>query len=389
MLQVRASPTKAPAKKKQIQKQQTDYPSTNVSSPIRVTKRKLQNYNYQQQNDDSDDSHFAKPRHPVRSQNSRSRQLENFDDEFAQIRIAKPPRAAKQPRGLSKPITVDERIAGLSELEQDALHDFLNGAKSLRQSLMTSNGHRQVIFSDTVLREMALRLPADLEEMKAIPGIRPEMVDRYGRKFMLLVDNTREMYGSGTLRSQKAPPQRQQSVEELSDDDYEEDDDEQVYDPNHQEVIDLCADSDNAPTPAEELESDYSYDESDDDEALHRSHHFTRPLEPEVEEFNNRLTQSVNAAASASKPSASKRASRASSSGQKKRGSYRRSGSFGSRGSFAGVRKRASSKTANSRAPTATRRLAGGGPRRGGAGASGGGGGGARNGWSAIMGMPT
>lgn len=354
-----------------------------------MAKRKIQDYAYQQQHSDSDQEHFAKPRHAIRDQKSRSRQLENFDEEFAQVRVAKPPRAVKQPKGMSKPITVDERMAGLDEIQQDILHDFLNGAKKLRQDLMTNHGHRQAIFSDTVLREMGLCLPADLGEMKTIPGIKPEMVDRYGRKFMLLINNTRDMYGGIAPAPRNRAPQRRSAVEELSDDDYEEEDDEQVYDPNHQEVIDLCRDSDDdVPPPAEDLESDYSYGESDDDESLRRSHHFTQPLDPEVEEFNSRLTQTTNMNAAASKATASRRAPRASS-GPKKRGSYKKSGGGYGRGGYTGVRKQASSKSTSNKAPTAPRRPTEGGPRRGGAGAGAGAGGGGGNGWSAIMGMPT
>lgn len=303
------------------------------------------------------------------------------------MRVAKPSKPTNQPKGLGKPITVDERTAGLSEWQQDALRDFLGGAKSLRQDLMTRNGHRQAIFSDTVLREMGLRLPADLDEMKSLPGIRPEMVDLYGRKFMMLIDNTREMYGGNAPGSRGCVDPRQQAVEEFSDDDYEEEDDEQVFDPNHQDVIDFTVDSDDdIPQAAEEIESDYSYgDDDDEDDGLHRSHHFTQPLDPEVEAFNNRLTQTISAHASTTK---AKRATRASSTGPKKRGPYRKSGgSFGGKGSFAGVKKRASSKAASSKAPAAPKRAAGGGARSGGP--AGGGSRGGGNGWSGIMGMPT
>ena len=373
-------------RKKQTKKQ-ADYPSTNVSSPVRATKRKIQDYAYRQR-EESDEDHYEQPRHPTRGQKSRSHQAESFDDEFAQVRVAKPARAAKQPRGLGKPITVDKRLAGLSELEQDALRDFVNGAKSLRQDLMTKNGHRQAIFSDTVLREMGLRLPTDLEDMKNIPGINPEMVTRYGRKFMLLVDNTREMYGFNEPVRRDCTPQRPPPVEEFSDGDYEEDN-EQVYDPNHEEVIDLCGDTDEeVPPPAEDDESDYSYGgESDDDESEHRSHHFTQPLDPEVEEFNNRLTQTMAANAAAAKEKAAKRAPRASSSGPKKRGSYRKSGgSTGGKAYWSGVKKRGgSSKATSNRAPAAPKRAAGGGggSRRSGAGGAGG------TAWSGVMAMPT
>lgn len=300
---------------------------------------------------------------------------------------------AKQAKGLGKPITEDERMVGLDDMQQDILHDFLNGAKRLRQDLMTNNGHRQTIFSDTVLREMGLCLPRNEQEMKAIPGINPDMVDRYGRKFMLLINNTREMCGGIAPAPRKRAPQRWSATEELSDEAYdEEEDDEQVYDPNHQEVIDLCRDSDDdiAP-PDEDLESNYSYGDSEDEEALHTSHHFTQPLDPEVAAFNNRLTQTMSANAAASKATASKRASRTSSSGPKKRGLQRKSGgSFGTSG-FPGVRKRASSKARGTKTAGAPKRATGGALRRAGAGAGAGGGtgGGRDNGWSAIMGMPT
>lgn len=273
-------------------------------------------------------------------------------------------------------------------MQQDILHDFVNGAKKLRQDIMTNNGHRQTIFSDTVLREMGLALPSNLDELKAIPGIHPEMVDRYGKKFMLLINNTREMYGCTAAAPQNRATQRRPAHEEPSDGDYEEEDDEQVYDPNHQEVIDLCLDSDDeVPALAADSESNYSYGESDED-SLHRSHHFTQPLDSEVEEFNNRLTQTASANAARSRVTASKRAPRASSTGPKKRGPYRKSGGSHGKSSYQGVRKRASSKATGNKSSAAPTRAARGASRRGGAG-GGGGGPGTDNGWSSIMGMPT
>jgi bloom syndrome protein len=300
-----------------------------------------------------------------------------INDEFAPPRVAKPPIAAAQPRGLGKPITVDERTAGLDDMQQDILDDFVHGAKQLRQSIMINKGHRQVIFSDTVLREMGLRVPRDLGTMKAIPGINSEMVDRYGKKFMILINNTRDMYASMAVAPQVPAPQ------EISDGDYSEADDEQVYDRNHENVIDLCGDSDQEdPVPADGSESNYSYGGSDDDDDLRRSHHFTQPVDAEVAEFYNTLTQTHNA--NAAKATASKRAPRAESSAPKKRGSYRKSGGSFGRGGYPGVRKRASSKATGSKttAAAAPKRAAGGPSRRGGAG-------GAENPWTPIMVMPT
>jgi bloom syndrome protein len=301
-----------------------------------------------------------------------------IDDEFAPPRVAKPPIAATQSRGLGKPITVDERTAGLDEMQQDILDDFVHGAKQLRQDIMINKGHRQAIFSDTVIREMGLRVPRDLGTMKAIPGINPEMVDRYGKKFMLLINNTRDMYARMAAAPQDPAPQ------EISDGDYDEADDEQVYDRNHENVIDLCGDSDDGDVvPADGSESNYSYGGSDDDDDdLRRSHHFTQPVDPEVEEFYNTLTQSHNA--NAAKATVLKRAPRAESSAPKKRGGYRKSGGSFGRGGYPGVRKRAASKATGSKTTAAavSKKATGGPSRRGGAG-------GAGNGWSSIMGMPT
>lgn len=283
-------------------------------------------------------------------------------------------------------------MAGLDEMQLDVLHDFLNGAKKLRQAVMTNHGHRQPIFSDTILREMGLCLPADLEEMKAIPGINKDMVDRYGSRFMLLINNTRDMYGGMAPAHDNRQPHHRPAVQELSDDDFEEDDDEEeVYDPNRQQVIDLCESDEEFPAPEDGLESNYSYGDSDDDDDddERRSHFFTQAPDPEVEAFNNQLTQTMTANAASSKAKAANRAPRASSSGPKKRFSRKSGGSYG-RGGFSGVRKRASSKATSGKVSAAPKRAAGGSSRGGGAGTSArAGGGSANNGWSSIMGMPT
>ena len=73
-----------------------------------------------------------------------------------------------------------------------------NGARKMRTTLQERKGHREAIFTDTVLREMGLDLPMSLDEMKTIPGIRPEMVDLYGKQFLTLVNNSREFYGDDT-----------------------------------------------------------------------------------------------------------------------------------------------------------------------------------------------
>jgi len=388
MLQVRSSPRKAPAKApvaKKTKKQQTQFPSTNVPSPARAPKQKIRSFAY---NDDDEDDAFDAPRHQIRNKTARGYEADDFvvdeDDDFAPIRVAKPSRATKA-KGLGAPITSDQRTAELTEFQHDVLRDFTDGARQLRKSIQEKKGHREAIFTDTVLREMGLDLPQNLDEMKTIPGIRPEMVDLYGKQFLALINNTRNFYGDEApvprnplLRNRQA---QRRVIHEIDDDD----DDEEVDDQNHRLVVDLCSEEEDevvAPAEEEEEESNYGdFDEDDDDDdgVIRTSHHFTQFQNPDVADFNSRYTQLGGGAApstKAAKAPAGRGGSKASGSGYKKKGNFRKraSGSFGK--SFGGVKKRAP-KATGSRASTgasAARKPPGGASRSGG-------------GW--IMAMPT
>ncbi|RMZ70179.1 family helicase [Pyrenophora seminiperda CCB06] len=199
MLQVRSSPRKVRAKAtvvKKTTKQQTQFPSTNVPSPARAQKPKIRSFAY---NEDDDEDAFDAPRHPTRNKTARGYKADDFvvddgeDDDFAPVRVAKPFRATKS-KGLGAPITSDQRTAELTEFQHDVLEDFMSGARQLRKSIQEKKGHREAIFTDTVLREMGLDLPHSLDEMKTVSGIRSEMVDLYGKQFLALINNTRCVY---------------------------------------------------------------------------------------------------------------------------------------------------------------------------------------------------
>ncbi|KAF1946676.1 hypothetical protein EJ02DRAFT_393754 [Clathrospora elynae] len=402
MLQVRSSPrkprAKAPAAKKTKKPQ---YPSTNVSSPVKAPKQKIRSFAYNKADEDDEDA-FDAPRHPTRTTTARGYQADEFvvddeeDGDFAPVRVAKSARPAKA-KGLGAPITVDQRTAELSPLQNDVLRDFMVGAKSMRKGIMERKGHRDAIFTDTVLREMGIDLPQNLEEMKAIPGIRPEMVDLYGKHFLPLINNTRNYYADEVpiprnLEIRRRQSHRSRVVHEVSDDD------EAVDDQNHRLVIDLCGETDEIPG-AVEFESDTSYgdfeedeDDDDDDDAVHTSHHFGQHPDPDVADFNNRYQGlgggPVASTSKAPKAPTSRAGSKAPGAGYKKKGSFRKkgSGSFGGK-SFGGVKKRAT-KVTGSRASggAATARRPSAGNSRGGGGSGGAVQGG---GWGSIMAMPT
>ncbi|KAF1843858.1 uncharacterized protein K460DRAFT_368717 [Cucurbitaria berberidis CBS 394.84] len=395
-LQVRSSPRKPCAKEpiaKKTKRQQTQYPSTNVSSPVRVPKQKIRQYAYN--DEENDDDYFDAPRHAMRSKTARGYQPDGFvvpdgpdDGMFAPIRVAKPARPTKA-TGLGAPITVDERTVDLTDFQRDVLRDFMEGAKKMRKGIMAKKSHREAIFTDTVLREMGIDLPQTLDEMRAIPGIRPEMVDLYGKQFLILIDNTRDYYGEGapvprnpSFRNRLVG--RPEVVYEVSDDD-------EVDDQNHRLVVDLCSDADDIPG-AIESESDYSFDDDDEEDsngAVLTSHHFTENMDPQVAEFNSRYSQLGGVAASASglaRAAPSRAGSKAPGTAFKKGRSFRKKGSGSSGATYGGVKKRAARGTSSrvSGGAAATKRAFGGSRKGGGSGRGGG-----ASGWGSILAMPT
>jgi bloom syndrome protein len=390
-MQVRSSPRKPRAKEpaaKKTKKQRTDYPSTNVSSPVRAPKQKIQSFAYNADDVEEDDA-FDAPRHPTRKQKARGYEDDGFvvDDDFAgdfpPVREARSTKGVKA-KGLGRPITTDDRVGELSVEQQCTVIDFMTGARKLRNDIMSQKGHREPIFNDTVLREMALELPLNEDEMRTIPGIRPEMVDRYGKRFLPLIRNSRELYQGNVPQRRYLQPLRQNVYGGNS----AGDDEDEVLDPNHQNIIDLCSETEIGPV-ADDYESDYfdSDDDDGDDGELHISHHFSQQLDPEVAAFNDRMTQlgpAVPKTAGSSRASAPRGGSRAPAA---KRGKFSRrsgSGSFGK--TYPGVKKRTPKGTSGRASGGAGAKRSTGGGRTGGAPA---GGGSAANPWSSIMPMPT
>ncbi|KAH7378849.1 hypothetical protein BKA66DRAFT_466766 [Pyrenochaeta sp. MPI-SDFR-AT-0127] len=388
-LQVRSSPRKPHAKEsavKKLKKQQTQFPSTNVSSPVRPTKRHIRQFAYHE-DDEEDDDYFNAPRRATgngttRGHHVRGSVVHDADDtgEFAPIRVAKSSKPIRA-QGFGSPITVDERMAGLTDTQQTILEGFMNSAKQLRNDIMSEKDLRHAIFTDTVLREMGLDLPKNLEEMHGIPGIRPQMVELYGKKFLRLVNNSRGFYDKHVPVRRNQLSQSSRVIHEVSDDD------EEVDDQNHRLVVDLCSETDDIPG-VEDVESDYSFDvdddNDDDDGIVHTSHHFTQNVDPQVAEFNSRYTQlgagAVTSTSKAAKLPSSRAGSLVPGAGYKKK-SYRKKGSGGFGGSYGGVKKRATKSSCNraSGGSAVIRKTAGSGKRKVGTPAGA---------WGSIMAMP-
>lgn len=387
---------KVPATKKPTKKRaaRTEYPSTNISSPVQgPSKQSIQQYAYHDDDDDDDDYFEDIQQKP--SKNRKHSKDDGFDVDFEPTRKTKPSASNKR-KALGPPITVDERIASLDDTQRDILEDFMRGAKSMAEKILIVKGLRNKPFSDTVLREMGLDLPRNEAEMLAIPGINPDMVKHYGKKFLALIRNTRQFYGPHAPKLKDTAPRRRQVLEE----DEEDDDDLKPMDPNHQNVIDLVSSDMEEEEVAPGMGDEAAYfdddgDEYDDDDGSLRVSHFFQPsaVDPQVEEFNRKASQ-IEAekvtTSGAMAPNTAKYSARGGSKGRSlpwtKGGSSRRksSGNFGK--SYAGVSKRGGAKKAGGARKSGsfgTKRVSGGGGGGGGGSASGGGG------WSSIMAMPT
>lgn len=389
--------------KKKATKSRAEYPSTNVSSPVRgPTKRDLGRFAFEQHDEDDDDGTFEPAARPSRAKKPGGYKAdgltvpdeEGSDEDFALSRVAKPRRQTKLQKTLGAPIVVDQRLADLTNFQKDVLRDFMEGAKSMVRDIKFKRGYRYAPFSDTILREMCLRLPRDKDEMLRIPNIRAEMVNLHGTAFLRLINNTRKAFGNEAPSSENQPSRRPSIIEVPDDDD--DDDDEMPMDPNHVNVIDLCQETDDE-APAE-TESNYSMpggaEDVEEDAEVHVSHYFNQAVDPMVEQFNNRFSQ-IEAerpnprpkAPAASRSSASRIGGKA---GYfKKRGGFgkRRSSGSGSRQSYGGVSKRGGSKAPASRRSGGTggsRSAPSGGSRR-----PGGGAGGNLAGYGSIAAMPT
>ncbi|KAI0385773.1 hypothetical protein F5Y04DRAFT_156519 [Hypomontagnella monticulosa] len=180
------------------------FPSTNVSSPVLGKDRKKKGKAVAMMDDDEDSdegisrfsSGYAKDGFVVADEDS--------DDDFETM--AQPrSRGRTQGQSLGPPISHDARMDGaeLSGLHDDIVRSFLEEAKDLEENIRNSKNLRLPIFSEQQLREMAIRWTVSLDEMRLIPGIKSDKVDRYGPALLPLI---RQYHGQfQEIMSQMSP----------------------------------------------------------------------------------------------------------------------------------------------------------------------------------------
>lgn len=270
------------------------YPSTNISSPVQAgPSRKrggLTRNGYERDtfivDDPDEDEDYAQ-----------SEDEEDEDDCFEPLRTEATSGSRNQTR-LGEPITRDEALHNLDDVHQDVIASFVQQAKEQMQQLMRKKDLRQQPFSDTMLREMAIKFPKTLEAMKRIRGIDHTKVDYHGMNLLPLIAQYKKQLDTMMQGTEDVP-----------------------YDPNHATVIYIESDED------KDDDDEFGYDggfSSEPEAASQERSSYFKP-NPEVEAFNARFSQS-QAAPKAAVPPPNRRA-RAESGGARyggKKGASRR-----------------------------------------------------------------
>ncbi|KAJ9257353.1 hypothetical protein DTO207G8_2107 [Paecilomyces variotii] len=178
-LQVRVSPNGKAKRKKHgtgVRAATEDYPqSTNVSSPILSASRR------------------RAARKGTDAMQGPQLSEDEDSDGFERIRIAgKPERRERHTVG--PPITGDEKMKELDSIHHMVVEDFVIRAKKECHDIMMKKGLRSQPFSDSILRDMAIRFPKNESELLAIGGIDSDKVERYGSQFLRLIRGAQQHY---------------------------------------------------------------------------------------------------------------------------------------------------------------------------------------------------
>ncbi|KAF2500293.1 hypothetical protein BU16DRAFT_478598 [Lophium mytilinum] len=251
-----------------------DYPSTNLSSPVAAATKRRQRRILSDEDEDEVHGEYGGSKAGSHANGYEEDGFvvdDNEDDRFEPIPgpVRSKPNKRRMP---GPPITIDQRIASLDELQSAVLEDFMEKAKEKAKDIMVKKNLRSQPFSDTILREIGIVLPATEEGLLKIKGINPEMVRLHGKAFLTLARGGR-------------------AVLELDDADQDGDSD-VPQDPNHRIMpIEISDDEEEAPEPEE---SDYDssvFEDVLDEPSGERSHFFAHP---EPEPVNQRAPPQMN-----------------------------------------------------------------------------------------------
>lgn len=180
------------------------------------------------------------------------------DDHFEPVRRSTTNRTMANAKPLSRRIEVDDELIGLNSWHLETVHKFVEEGTKLGKRIMADKKLRQMPFTATTLRRMALFFPSTEDGLKDIPDIDLQKVEHYGANFLPLIRKYENINKGGR------PP------------------DVPVYDPN-KEIVDLRSSDDEA----EALDDSVS---SADGYAGEEASPYFQP-NPQVQQMNAQIAQ--------------------------------------------------------------------------------------------------
>lgn len=281
----KTKPTKAKPKaqaKKAPATSRSEVASTYVSSPVRkASARRQKRQEMEDEDEDTEDDAFqptalhsngyARDSFIVPDNDDEDFFRDVDDDNFGSVREMGDTRQSVS-KPLGPPITSDRRMDELPQNIRDFVQDFVNHGKEAGKKILMKKGLSSMPFSDTILREMAIRRTSSIAELQEIPEVRYNMVTNHGEGFLAILRGLEEAYCLPTKANRRRGRE------------------DQPYDPNHENVIVILSDDEEAPVKArvqtqaetdDEYGSDIDFDEEDEEEEdTGPSRHFAK--EPEA-----------------------------------------------------------------------------------------------------------
>jgi len=253
----KAKPTKKSTKSNNATQGSTVYPSTILTSPLAPQKRHA----------------TSRSSKTSRQNNLVDSSFHDDEDAFEPVKSRNKARERPYNDNLGPPITTDERMEALSELHRVYVVQFVDEAKKKIESIRNSQALRKSFFTEAHLREMAIDWTVRLQDMRSIPGIDKDAVDRWGEHLIPIVKQFSENYNDA----------------EGPGDFY--------MDPNPGEAINLDSEDEEFSDPDVDFEETLS-------EAEQGSKYFQKPAKPFS---NNQATRGFPQNSARGKPTATKR----------------------------------------------------------------------------------
>lgn len=186
------------------------------------------------------------------------------DDGFEPVRVAGAPARQFKRRQVGPPIVTDATMDSLDPIHRDYVDNFVEEGKKINQKLVVQNSLRNVPFTDTMLRAMAIHWTEDEQQiMTKVAGADAEKVRLYGRPFCRLIKHIRSAYQDAM--GSTAPATGATA-----------DDNGQPSNAHSRNIIDLVSDDDGAGSEYGSIPSEF-YDE--DDPGGEPSAYFHHPLQ--------------------------------------------------------------------------------------------------------------